>query len=68
MSRNNPKDRIINVKYSPTEPGIYTANVFWSDEHIQGSPFQIIIEENEERLIKLRESLDRQRRENINGY
>jgi len=71
MFRDNPKDRIINVRYNPTEPGIYTANVFWSDEHVEGSPFEVFVGENEQHLDKWRRNkIEIQRQEGLitNGY
>ena len=50
MYRDHPKDRIINVRYNPTVPGLYTANVLWSNQHVEGSPFEIFIAANQEHL------------------
>ncbi|XP_065644241.1 filamin-A isoform X1 [Hydra vulgaris] len=50
MFRESDHDRLVTVRYNPTERGIYTANVFWSDEHITGSPFEIFVAENEKEL------------------
>lgn len=52
MYRNNPKDRVINVQYNPTLPGIYTVNVFWSDKHIPGSPFEVFVAAKDSHLEK----------------
>lgn len=36
-------DGTCSVAYLPTEPGDYTVNITFNDEHIQGSPFQAVI-------------------------
>ena len=46
ISRDNPADRIINVRYNPTLPGIYTISVLWADEHVDGSPHELFISPN----------------------
>ena len=43
MSRDKLQSRMITVKYNPTVPGLYTANVLWSDQHVAGSPFQVFV-------------------------
>lgn len=70
MYRDHPKDRSINVRYNPSEPGLYTANIFWSDEHIVGSPFEVFVAENEQHLREWRNDRERVRQaENgSNGY
>jgi len=70
MSRDHPKERAINVKYNPTESGIYTANVFWSDEHVPGSPFEIFVANDEQHLNKWEQNREQiQRQEGlVNGY
>lgn len=50
MFRDHPKDRKINVRYNPTVPGIYTAHVLWSNNHVEGSPFEIFVAANEGHL------------------
>uniref|UniRef100_A0A7M5XC80 Uncharacterized protein n=1 Tax=Clytia hemisphaerica TaxID=252671 RepID=A0A7M5XC80_9CNID len=64
MYRDNPKDRSINVRYNPSEPGLYTANIYWSDEHIVGSPFEIFVAKNEQELNEWR----RKAEQSHNGY
>ena len=62
MYRDHPKDRVINVSYNPRVPGIYTANVFWSDEHVDGSPFEIFVAAKKNHLEKWnrsREEMDK---------
>ena len=58
MFRKSQEDRTIGVLYNPTEAGIYTVNVLWSDKAAQGSPFQICVADNEYQLEKM---LDTQR-------
>ena len=66
MHRESQHDRIITVRYNPTERGIYTANVFWSDEHITGSPFEIFVAENEKELRSWKENKEKiQRQEGL---
>ena len=43
MSRDENDDRIVNVKYTPTVTGVYSVNVFWSGEHVEGSPVEVIL-------------------------
>lgn len=43
MYRDHPKDRVINVRYDPSVPGVYTANVLWSNRHVNGSPFVVYV-------------------------
>lgn len=59
MFRDHPKDRSINVRYNPTEAGVYTANIYWSDEHIVGSPFEIFVAKNEQELNEWKRNRDR---------
>jgi len=63
MYRDNPKDRSISVRYNPAEPGLYTANIYWSDEHIVGSPFEIFVAKNESELQEWKRKAERS-----NGY
>jgi len=63
MFRDHPKDRSINVRYNPTEPGLYTANIYWSDDHIKGSPFEIFVAKNEQELQEWERNRDRLRHE-----
>ena len=63
MYRDNPKDRSISVRYNPAEPGLYTANIYWSDEHIGGSPFEIFVAKNESELQEWKRKAERS-----NGY
>lgn len=63
MFRDHPKDRVINVRYNPTVPGIYTANVLWSNNHVDGSPYEIFVAANKEHLErwnKNREDIQRE--------
>ena len=42
MRRHPDNDRIILARYDPTHIGKYTVEITWSDEHIPGSPFNVI--------------------------
>ena len=59
MFRESNKDRTIGVLYNPTEAGIYTVNVMWSDEHAQDSPFQICVADNKQQLERMLEAKER---------
>lgn len=59
MFRESNKDRTIGVLYSPEEAGIYTVNIMWSDEHAQGSPFQVCIADNKHQLARMLDALER---------
>ena len=56
MFRESEEDRTIGVLYSPTEAGIYTVNVMWSDEPAVGSPFHVCVADNKQQLAKMLES------------
>jgi len=56
MYRKSEEERTIGVLYNPTEAGIYTVNVLWSDEPAQGSPFQVCIADNKQQLARMLES------------
>ncbi|XP_033099805.1 filamin-B-like [Anneissia japonica] len=50
VSRSVDSDRLINVKYSPTQSGEYKVSVQWSDVHVPGSPFHVWVVNNEKQL------------------
>ncbi|XP_076311299.1 filamin-B-like isoform X3 [Tachypleus tridentatus] len=50
MQRESQKDRTILCKYDPTEPGDYRLEVKWSDVHVPGSPFNVLIFDTQEEL------------------
>ena len=73
MYRESAKDRTIGVLYHPTEPGQYTVNVMWSDEHAEGSPYQVFIAENKQQLAKMLDDngaslFGRTDGQQVNGY
>lgn len=41
LNRTSQKDKLVHCRYSPVEPGLYTVNVLWSNEHVTGSPFKV---------------------------
>ncbi|RDD35945.1 Filamin-A, partial [Trichoplax sp. H2] len=53
MSRNPEMERLIDVRYNPTEIGHYKIDIKWSDVHIPGSPFDIWIVSSPEELKKI---------------
>ena len=56
MFRESEEDRTIGVLYSPTEAGIYTVNVMWSEEPAEGSPFHVCVADNKPQLARMLES------------
>ena len=52
MHRTSQKDKLFHCRYNPVEPGMYTVNVQWSGQHVEGSPFRV-------NLATSREDLDR---------
>lgn len=58
MFRESNKDRTIGVTYSPTEPGIYTVNVLWSDQPAEGSPYRVCIADNKQQLANMIEVMN----------
>jgi len=36
-------NRVVNINYNPTIPGLYTLNVYWSGEHVSGSPSEVYL-------------------------
>ncbi|XP_071838395.1 filamin-C-like isoform X3 [Apostichopus japonicus] len=54
MTRSSKKDRTIDVRYNPTEVGEYKIQVKWSDSDVPGSPFTIVIVENENELREVK--------------
>ena len=56
MFRKRNEERYIGVLYNPTEAGIYTVHLLWSDEPAQGSPFKVCIADNEQQLAGMLES------------
>ncbi|CAH1244913.1 FLNA [Branchiostoma lanceolatum] len=53
MTPTGPKGRTVIVRYDPTEPGEYEIDVKWSEIHVPGSPFRIILVDSEEELQDL---------------
>ena len=43
MKRDPDNDRTIHVRYDPTLAGEYTVDITWSDTHIPGSPFKVLV-------------------------
>ena len=43
MKRDPGNDRTIHVRYDPTLAGEYTVDITWSDTHIPGSPFKVLV-------------------------
>lgn len=50
MQRESQKDRIIDCRYDPTEPGEYEVSVKWSGVDVPGSPFRVRIFNVKEQL------------------
>lgn len=48
--RESQRDRRILCKYDPTEPGDYRIEIKWSDQHVPGSPFSVMIFDTQEEL------------------
>lgn len=44
------RDRRILCKYDPTEPGDYRIEIKWSNHHVPGSPFHVMIFDTQEEL------------------
>lgn len=59
MYRDVPGDRVVNVKYEPTVSGMYTINVFWSGEHVDGSPRRVFLANDLDELDNWNSNLDR---------
>ncbi|XP_062597927.1 filamin-C-like [Saccostrea cucullata] len=63
LSRTSQKDKLVHCRYSPVEPGLYTINVIWSNEHVEGSPFKVNLATSqlqlERMLMERRASLPR---------
>ncbi|XP_071950890.1 filamin-C-like [Antedon mediterranea] len=50
LTRSVENDRLINVKYNPTQTGEYKVSVQWSDVHVPGSPFRVWIVKDQDHL------------------
>ena len=48
MKRDPDNDRTIHVRYDPTLAGEYTVDITWSDTHIPGSPFKVLVRQVQE--------------------
>lgn len=48
MKRDPGNDRTIHVRYDPTLAGEYTVDITWSDTHVPGSPFKVLVKEEQE--------------------
>ncbi|GAB6018892.1 hypothetical protein CHUAL_000550 [Chamberlinius hualienensis] len=57
MQRETQKDRTILCKYDPTEPGDYRIEVKWSGQHVQGSPFSVMIFDTVAELNRYKQGL-----------
>lgn len=53
MHRNSPKDKIFSCYYCPEEAGMYTIHVKWSGVDVKGSPFTVVLAENESDLGRM---------------
>ncbi|XP_002160996.1 filamin-C isoform X1 [Hydra vulgaris] len=51
-----PTSLLHEVLYTPTEPGIYEIEVFWSEKPIPGSPFRLTINDVEKKEVNLTEN------------
>lgn len=58
MYRDHTKERRIGVRYNPNEPGRYTVNIKWADQHIPGSPYEVHVVETMEEYEALSELND----------
>ena len=58
MYRDTSKERSIGVRYNPTEVGRYMINIKWADQHIPGSPFDVLIVDTRQELESLNELRD----------
>lgn len=58
MYRDTSKERSIGVRYNPTEVGRYMINIKWADQHIPGSPFDVLIVETRDELYSINELKD----------
>lgn len=43
MTHDYHDNRVVNINYNPTIPGIYSINVYWSGEHVTGSPCEVYL-------------------------
>lgn len=50
MDHDYHDSRVVNINYHPSIPGIYTVSVYWSGEHVAGSPSEIYLAPNVELL------------------
>ncbi|BFZ00346.1 hypothetical protein BsWGS_03384 [Bradybaena similaris] len=57
MRKASQKDKIYQCFYDPVEPGIYTVNVQWSGEHIEGSPFTVLLATNPGELQQMQDEI-----------
>ena len=39
------KDGTYDVTYTPQAPGAYVVDVKWDDEHVEGSPYRVTVED-----------------------
>jgi len=73
MQRQSQKDRTIQCRYDPSEPGDYFIQIKWSGEHVPGSPFHVHIAETPEELHRYKVDIPRttfggaQGNGNVNG-
>ena len=58
MYRDTSKERSIGVRYNPTEVGRYMINIKWADQHIPGSPFDVLIVDSRQELESMNELRD----------
>lgn len=58
MYRDTSKERSIGVRYNPTEVGRYMINIKWADQHIPGSPFDVLIVDTRQELESMNELRD----------
>lgn len=44
--------RVVNIDYHPSIPGIYTVSIYWSGEHVAGSPVEVYLAPDSDQLDK----------------
>ncbi|KAK3096080.1 hypothetical protein FSP39_022879 [Pinctada imbricata] len=50
MHRTSQKDKLFHCRYNPVEPGMYTVNVLWSGNHVEGSPYKVNLATSRQQL------------------
>ena len=55
IPRDSKPDKVFQAFYDPVEQGIYTIYVQWSGQHVDGSPFTVVLAQTDQELALMQD-------------